>query len=669
MAASDDLSSVVARKSDDIRVIREITLRIGATLALDRILELSLEVLEESLGFKHSMILLVETDQDVLVVKTSRGYAESGIDVKVPIGQGVLGVVARRRRITRPGSISAQRAYIANVRRQMQSSGEGATLEAIPDLPGLPDADSQIGIPLLVQDRLVGVLGVESPAPRAFDELDEMLLTIIGSHLAHAIENARLHTAAIERTRALDAANAELSRLNETLEKSVAERTAELSSALIDMQREKDLREDLLRRMAPPAVIPLMLEERLTARHLYVTILFADIEGFTAYSGDMEPDEVFSHINHFFSWAGEVIERYRGYISKTSGDGIMALFGVPFESSTHQTDAVLAALSLQSELHDLFPFNIRIGISSGIVTAGMLGAKNKSVYDVLGDAVNVASRMQDLCPVGGIVVPESAEALRAYFLLDSLGELPVKGKGIMSCARVRGIKPLMADNRRVDPSSVFARDFASVVDEIEALKRERLAMIDFPSIQARDVALHHNEAVAAFGLALLRFLKLRHPELAQGVDERRLVLMALLHDLGKHAIDAERLNRPSLSHSQRDALRNEMCVETLAVLDQLGVADLAATIEGLYRFEKARGASGEFDTTVEIIAVCDIYDALTAPKRYKGAPWQIPGALAELKRLPWCQIGDRPVVDAFVELMKSKDSEVYGGGRARVVLR
>lgn len=77
MAASDDLSSVVARKSDDIRVIREITLRIGATLALDRILELSLEVLEESLGFKHSMILLVETDQDVLVVKTSRGYAPS----------------------------------------------------------------------------------------------------------------------------------------------------------------------------------------------------------------------------------------------------------------------------------------------------------------------------------------------------------------------------------------------------------------------------------------------------------------------------------------------------------------------------------------------------------------------------------------------------------------
>ena len=73
-----------------------------------------------------------------------------------------------------------------------------------------------------------------------------------------------------------------------------------MTAALADVQREKGLSEDLLARMAPPGVIPLMLDDKLVAQRLQVSVLFTDLEGFTAYSSGMEPDEIFSQLNHYF---------------------------------------------------------------------------------------------------------------------------------------------------------------------------------------------------------------------------------------------------------------------------------------------------------------------------------------------------------------------------------
>jgi hypothetical protein len=140
-----------------------------------------------------------------------------------------------------------------------------------------------------VKNRLVGVLGVESETASGFDELDEMLLSIVGNQIATGIDNAQMHLNAIEHSRKLDAANAELLRLNQALEAGVAARTAELSSALDQVRREKDLSESLLRRMAPGEVIPLMLQDKLFARRLDVTVMFTDIVDFTAYSSGWSP--------------------------------------------------------------------------------------------------------------------------------------------------------------------------------------------------------------------------------------------------------------------------------------------------------------------------------------------------------------------------------------------
>ena len=224
----DRLNAELARKTDEVRIIQQISSEISSTLDLDRILAISLDAMEAVLGFRHSMILLASGDERVLTVAASRGYDGGRTGAEIPLGQGVLGVAARRRRIVRMGNVATQRAYLTGVRARTEAAGQ-ATLKPAVEMPGLADAQSQLAIPLIVKDRLVGVLGVESATANAFDELDEMLLSIVGNQVATGIDNARMHLNAIERSRQLDAANAELSRLNETLEAGVAARTAELS--------------------------------------------------------------------------------------------------------------------------------------------------------------------------------------------------------------------------------------------------------------------------------------------------------------------------------------------------------------------------------------------------------------------------------------------------------
>ena len=667
----DRLNAELARKTNEVRIIQQISSEISSTLDLDRILAISLDAMETVLGFRHSMILVASGDERVLTVAASRGYDGGRTGAEIPLGQGVLGVAARRRRIVRMGNVATQRAYLAGVRARTQAAGQ-ATLEPVVEMPGLADAQSQLAIPLIVKDRLVGVLGVESATANAFDELDEMLLSIVGNQVATGIDNARMHLNAIERSRQLDAANAELSRLNETLEASVQARTAELSAALDQVRREKGLSETLLRRMAPPEVIPLMLQDRLLAQRLDVAVMFTDVVDFTAYSSGMEPDEVFSQLNEFFGAAGEIIGRYRGYINKTNGDGIMALFGVPFESATYHTDAVLAALAIQRETGTQFPFGMRIGINTGTVTAGMLGPPDKSLYDVIGDAVNLASRVEALCPRGGVSVSPSCEdVLKPWFQLDKLEEQEVKGVGRVACLNVLGLKPIAEDGRRVDPTSRFAAHYLPVIEEVEAMKRDRLGVIDFISLQARDLALQHNEAVASYAVALLRMLRAdsADAERWRAVDEGALMTAALLHDTGKHVVEPARLNDRSLDGAGRERLRRDLLDATLQTLRQIGADSSAPLIADLYRFEATRGAEGEFSAAVELLAAADIYEALTAPKLYKGSPWRIVGALAELMRLPYCQSQQRPVFTAFAELMKPSGAVIAPRARPDVLIR
>jgi len=137
----------------------------------------------------------------------------------------------------RVSNIGVQRRYLSAIRT---SIGGGAPQEQRARLPGLEDAQSQIALPLLAKDRLIGVFAVESPVVNAFDELDEALLKIVGNLAASAIDNASLYSLAAQRLAELDRANSALGQLNESLEEKVLQRTAELSAALRQLTETQD---------------------------------------------------------------------------------------------------------------------------------------------------------------------------------------------------------------------------------------------------------------------------------------------------------------------------------------------------------------------------------------------------------------------------------------------
>ena len=136
--------------------------------------------------------------------------------------------------------------------------------------------------------------------------------------------------------------------------------------------------------------------------------------------------------------------------------------------------------------------------------------------------------------------------------------------------------------------------------------------------------------------------------------------LALLHDIGKRAIEPRRLNLRGLTAEERAVLRTDLEHLTSETLERLELGELAAALPAFYRFE-AQETTGDIDLLTEIVGVADIYDALTAPKFYKGTPWSIRGALEDLLRMPFAAGQKRPVLRAFADLMRPASATLTAG--------
>ena len=141
---------------------------------------------------------------------------------------------------------------------------------------------------------------------------------------------------------------------------------------------------------------------------LDVTVMFCDIRGFTSLSETMSPEKIVSFLNEYFTGLEKCITAHGGIINKYIGDAVMALFGAPLQSSTHAKDAYLASIdmraalkemNLQFEKEGLPEIKFGIGLHSGPVLAGNIGAANRMEYTVIGDTVNTASRIEGLCKI------------------------------------------------------------------------------------------------------------------------------------------------------------------------------------------------------------------------------------------------------------------------------
>ncbi|MBW7995203.1 MAG: GAF domain-containing protein [Candidatus Glassbacteria bacterium] len=199
---------------------------------------------------------------------------------------------------------------------------------------------------------------------------------------------------------------------------------------------------DTLRRYVSSNVVDMVLEEGyelvLGGKLCEVTVLFADIRGFTSLSERQSPQDVVELLNSYFDLIIDVVFRYNGTVDKIVGDEIMVLFGAPFQLDDDTERAVRCAGEMLKTLEDfnrqretggLSPLSIGIGLNRGNVISGNIGSSKHMDYTVIGDAVNLASRLVDRAEPGQILLTRSvADSLDSGFACRRIGEISVRGK-------------------------------------------------------------------------------------------------------------------------------------------------------------------------------------------------------------------------------------------------
>jgi len=190
------------------------------------------------------------------------------------------------------------------------------------------------------------------------------------------------------------------------------------------------------------------------------TVLFSDIQGFTQIAEEMNPEALIDELDKFFFHFDSVVEKYNIEKIKTIGDAYMAAGGIPLKNSTNPVEVVLAALEMQSYMQHLKSskakiWDLRIGIHTGPVIAGVVGHKKVS-YDIWGDTVNTASRMESSGKAGKVNISGITYSMvKEYFICEYRGKLPVKYKGNIDMYFVNGLRPELSVDLKEIPNKRF----------------------------------------------------------------------------------------------------------------------------------------------------------------------------------------------------------------------
>jgi class 3 adenylate cyclase/tetratricopeptide (TPR) repeat protein len=205
-----------------------------------------------------------------------------------------------------------------------------------------------------------------------------------------------------------------------------------------------------------------------------VTVLFADVAGFTTLAEHLDPEVVHDIINRCFAHITAEVHRFEGTINQYTGDGVMALFGAPIAHEDSPRRAVHAALGIQGAIHGVaqalqtergLSLQMRIGINTGLVVVGKIGDDLRMDYTAVGDTTNLAARLQQLAQPGSVVISAATQQrVAGFFETRDLGETPVKGRAPVHAFEVlrprrsrsrfdvtveRGLTPLVGREREL----------------------------------------------------------------------------------------------------------------------------------------------------------------------------------------------------------------------------
>lgn len=194
---------------------------------------------------------------------------------------------------------------------------------------------------------------------------------------------------------------------------------------------------EIFGKYVPGAVAEALIAKRggLEPEQRTATVLYTDIEDFTRLAESMSPGDLIAMLNEYFDTLARAIAEHRGVINQFQGDAILATFNVPIEDSAHASNAVRAAACIQAACGARsfagVRLRTRIGINTGEVVAGSVGASDRLNYTVHGDAVNLAARLEQLNKQFGtcvLVAASTAEQAAGQFRFDGLGPITVRGR-------------------------------------------------------------------------------------------------------------------------------------------------------------------------------------------------------------------------------------------------
>ena len=352
---------------------------------LNPVLEKVMDLVFDHLPVDRSFIVLFDEEGNPQLELNRFRESELGEDAEVPISRTILDMVSQQKVAILTHDAQADQRFEA---------GRSIKIHQI---------RSAMCAPLWHRERVIGVIYVDSPLHvGSFSASDLDLLTALSNYAAVAIERARLNE---------------------------------------NIRRERQAR-DRLERYHSPAVIEAVLsdsgDEAAVVTLRETSILFADIVGFTARCETLPPEDVAAFLNQFFSLAADVIFKHGGTLDKFIGDAVMAFFGAPLPQEDHAERAVRSALELMEVLKEWNAerekagddrIEVRIAVNSGPVVVGDIGSATRVDYTVLGNTVNVTSRLEEhVAEPGSIVLGETTQAAVAdLFPTEPLGSVQLKG--------------------------------------------------------------------------------------------------------------------------------------------------------------------------------------------------------------------------------------------------
>lgn len=378
------IENVEALRADyeKLRIAHELSQRLSVDTDLDELCRKIVEETFQLIRADRAVILLVDQETGELVPQYVKQKRE---DEKITLSSSILEEVKNNKRAVLSSDAMVDERFKAAKSIIMQG------------------IRSTMCVPMLHADKLVGAMHMDSMLNTgAFTEKDLTLFQGIATQAAVAIENNRL---------------------------------------ALKIEREAETRAQFQRLLSPNLVEQivagaLQLDQAGSKRD--VTMLFADIRGFTSMSERHSPEEMVRTLNEYFEVMVDVLFNNGGTLDKYVGDEIIGLFGAPVERPDSPVLAVRCALEMQRALEEFNrmrvaagadPIQIGIGVNTGPVIAGAIGSSRTLQYTVIGDAVNVASRLCSTAGPGEVLISQSTyDLVRGQVAVEDREPVVVKGK-------------------------------------------------------------------------------------------------------------------------------------------------------------------------------------------------------------------------------------------------